>query len=53
MGQAFSLVLERCEAALTGILFIVYACLRVLSKRPVWHVSLSAPSTSRFRAKTK
>ena len=27
MGQAFSLVLGHCEAALTGILFIVYACL--------------------------
>ena len=26
MGQAFSLVLGHCEAALTGILFIVYAC---------------------------
>ena len=51
MGQAFSLVLGRCEAA--RILFIVNACLRVLSKRPVWHVSTFMPFTSRFRAEMK
>ena len=51
MGQAFSLVLGRCEAAPTGILFIVYACLRVLSKFGMF--SCVWPSTSRFRAKTK
>ena len=54
MGQAFSLALGRCEAALTGILFIVYSCPAMCFQRDQFGMfSLSGPSTSRLRANTK
>ena len=51
MGQAFSLVLGRCEAALTSILFMPVS---ICFQRDQFDMfSLSGPSTSRLRAKTK